>query len=59
MLVRIVGKASVSKTLVMKMPKRVAEEIDLPEGGGDVLFVKDKNGRIQVLPGDKPVEIKA
>jgi antitoxin component of MazEF toxin-antitoxin module len=40
----------------MKMPKKVLEEIDLPEGG-DVLFLVDRNGKVHVVSGERQVQL--
>jgi hypothetical protein len=56
MIWRVLAKASVSTGGVMKMPKKVLEEIDLPEGG-DVLFLLDRNGKIHVVSGERQVQL--
>jgi hypothetical protein len=55
-IVRIIAKASVSTTGVMKMPKKVLEEIELPEGG-EVLFVLDRSGKVRVVSGDRRLQL--
>ena len=56
MIVRILAKASVSTTGVMKMPKKVLEEIELPEGG-EVLFVLNRRGKVHVISGEQQVQL--
>ena len=56
MMVRILAKASVSTTGVMKMPKKVLEEINLVDGG-EVLFVVGRNGKIHVVSGDRTLQL--
>ncbi len=58
MLVRIVAKASVSNQGVMKLPKKVLEEMEIKEGGS-LLFVKDQKGGLRVLAGDRQLVLQS
>ena len=56
LIVRVLAKASVSTSGVMKMPKKVLEEIKLTEGG-EVLFVVDRAGKVHVVSGERRLQL--
>lgn len=57
MLVRIVATASVSNQGVMKVPKKILEEMKLSEGGS-LLFVKDEKHGLRVISGNQALVLK-